>query len=100
MLPHKEVVEIISNAVADIRPPGADEAPITEETRLVGRGGILDSLGLVNLVVGVEEEINSRYGLTLSLADDRAMSQNRSPFGTVGRLAEYVIMLAGEVEVR
>jgi hypothetical protein len=35
-------------------------------------------------------------GQSVSLMDDRAMSQTRSPFRTVGSLAEYVTELTRE----
>lgn len=59
------------------------------DTRLFGRQGLFDSLGLVSLVVSVEEAIEDRFGAVVSLADERAMSQARSPFRTVRALAEY-----------
>ncbi len=59
------------------------------ETPLFGERGHLDSLGLVSLVVAVEEAIEDRLGVSISLADERAMSQARSPFRTIGSLAEY-----------
>ena len=59
------------------------------ETPLFGEGGHLDSVGLVSLVVAVEEAIEDRLGVSISLADERAMSQARSPFRTIGSLAEY-----------
>ena len=63
--------------------------PLDAETRLFGRAGLLDSLGLVTLVVAVEQAIADEYGVSVSLADDRALSQRNSPYRTVGSLAEY-----------
>jgi len=63
--------------------------PVDAETRLFGRAGLLDSLGLVTLVVAVEQAIADEYGVSVSLADDRALSQRNSPYRTVGSLAEY-----------
>jgi acyl carrier protein len=71
-------------------------ATIDESTRLFGGSGFLDSVGLVSLVLDVEQQVNDRWGLSLSLADDRAVSQQRSPFRSVGSLADYVMLLAGE----
>ena len=66
------------------------------ETHLFGEGGQLDSMGLVSLIVSVEEEVESEFGLNLILASDRAMSVRRSPFATVGSLADYVESLMAE----
>ena len=57
---------------------------------LFGRDGVLDSLGLVSFVVAVEQAIEDELGLTLALADEKALSQKHSPFRTVGALADYV----------
>lgn len=66
------------------------------ETHLFGEGGQLDSMGLVSLIVSVEEELESEFGVSLILASDRAMSVRRSPFATVGSLADYVETLMTE----
>ena len=38
-----------------------------------------------------EQEVQARYGLDISLTDDRAVSQKRSPFRSVGSLADYIV---------
>ena len=75
--------EVVDNEQAE-RPeePGVN-------TPLIGRNGILDSLGLVSLVVAVEQAIEDRYGIALSLADEKALSQTHSPYRTVASLAAY-----------
>lgn len=66
------------------------------ETALLGKRATVDSLGLVTLIVELEQRIEEQYDLALTLADDRAMSQQRSPFRTVGTLADYVATLIAE----
>jgi hypothetical protein len=72
---------------------------LDEHVELFGRSGIFDSLGLVSLVVAVEEAVADRYGRALSLADERALSETRSPFRTIGTLAEYTQRLLEEAGV-
>jgi D-alanine--poly(phosphoribitol) ligase subunit 2 len=62
---------------------------LNRETPLFGQRGILDSLGLVTLVVAVEQAIEDEFGVSVSLADEKAMSQRNSPYRTVASLAEY-----------
>ena len=69
---------------------------IGESTRLIGRDSIVDSLGLVTLIVALEQKLAEDYGITVTIADERAMSQEKSPFRTVGSLADYVFHLIGE----
>jgi acyl carrier protein len=64
--------------------------PKSCDTRLFGEGGRLDSMGLVNLIVAVEQKIEEKFARTVVLADERAMSQRRSPFRSVAALAGYI----------
>jgi acyl carrier protein len=64
-----------------------------ESTYLIGSGSLLDSLGLVTLIVDLEQRLENEYGISLTLADERAMSQKNSPFRTVRSLADYICLL-------
>ncbi|MEO7359687.1 MAG: acyl carrier protein [Gemmatimonadaceae bacterium] len=57
---------------------------------LFGRDGVLDSLSLVSFIVAVEQEIADRFGTPVTLADEKALSQSRSPFRTIDALAAHV----------
>ena len=70
--------------------------PASETTSLVGRSSTLDSLGLVQLLVALEQQLQEQHDVLITVADDRAMSQRNSPFRTVGTLTDYVQMLVGE----
>jgi acyl carrier protein len=71
-------------------------AELGEETRLIGRKGVLDSMGLVTLIVDVEQRLEEQYDVVVVLADERAMSQERSPFRSVSSLADYISQLVEE----
>ena len=58
---------------------------------LFGHDGELDSLGLVNLIVTVEEAVNDAFDTDIVLADEKAMSRKNSPFLNVTTLAEYLV---------
>lgn len=89
-----EVAEMVISCVQDVlamrNGAAAATMPINEDTRLIGREAVLDSLGLVSVIVEVEQRLEERYGLTLILADERAMSQRHSPFRSVRSLTDYV----------
>jgi acyl carrier protein len=70
--------------------------PVLPQTRIFGRKGVLDSMGLVTLITDLEEKLEQEFGYSLILADDRAMSQEKSPFRSVGSLAEYISVLIDE----
>ena len=65
----------------------------SEDTVLFGSSGGLDSLDLVNLIIGVEEEIGDAFDSEIALADESAMSEENSPYRTVKTLAEYILKL-------
>ena len=56
---------------------------------IFGRGSRLDSLGLVTLLIEIEEQLAAR-GRAVTLADAHAMSQARSPFRDVPALVSYL----------
>jgi acyl carrier protein len=70
--------------------------PLTKEVRLVGKESQLDSLGLVQLILELEQRIEEQYSVIVTLADERAMSSRNSPFRTVGSLTDYVCELLAQ----
>ena len=56
---------------------------------LFGAPGRLDSLGLVALLIDVEEAFAAE-GHPVTLSDERAVSQRRSPFRDVPSLVHYI----------
>lgn len=57
---------------------------------LLGENAVIDSLSLVNPIVDLEEEINDRTGVMISLTDDEAVFAEPSPYSSVKNLAHYV----------
>ncbi|MGH9689040.1 MAG: acyl carrier protein [Candidatus Acidiferrales bacterium] len=73
----------------------------SKDAVLFGQSGKLDSLGLVNFIVTAEQRLQDRFEVTISLADERAMSQEKSPFRTLATMADYVqTLLAEKGEIR
>lgn len=66
---------------------------LQEDSPLMGRDSNIDSLGLVMVIAAFEARLNDRFGTQIVLADDRAMSMERSPFGTPRRLVDYAMTL-------
>jgi acyl carrier protein len=67
-----------------LRHPSAD-------TRLYGDGGALDSMALVNLIADVEDAVDAKFGASIALADEKAMSARRSPYRSVASLTDAVM---------
>src|SRR5438105_8930510 len=70
----------------------------TSDTRLLGSQSVLDSLHLVSLLITIEREIEDAIGVTLTLADERALSMKESPFRTIESLVNYIEVLINEAQ--
>ncbi len=99
------MTEIVSERVLDTIYAAVDQINQTidgeplqkqRETVLFGSKAQLDSLGLINLIVAVEEKVEENFKTAVTLADDRALSREVSPFTTVGTLADYLELLLQE----
>lgn len=60
------------------------------DTALFGESGVLDSLGLVNLIVKIEEDLADEFNTTIIITSEKAMSRKTSPFLTIGTLIDYI----------
>lgn len=92
--------ELIFEALADhLEQTGSEQpVPVTTDAVLFGEAAVLDSLGLVNVVVGVEEKLLETYGRDIWLTDERALIQAESPYRTVETLARYIVLLLEQPE--
>jgi D-alanine--poly(phosphoribitol) ligase subunit 2 len=86
------IAEVILRTLTDLDEQGVvalEGEQVGPDTELFGESGLLDSVGLVSLVVAVEQELEDELGVHVGLADERALSQRSSPYRTVGTLAGY-----------
>ena len=60
------------------------------DSLIFGQDSPLDSLGLVALVIDIEDALLDE-GIEVSLSDEKTMSQRNSPFRTVETLAHYIV---------
>jgi acyl carrier protein len=96
-MPHHDdmpqVVDLIIDNVNQLKDTQGLKAParLDSATALFGGDGFLDSMALVTLVVAVEQAIEEKFGTNVSLADPGAMSQEHSPYRTIGALADYAL---------
>jgi acyl carrier protein len=93
MLTRGDVQRIILDALTSINEerPDDERFVVGPETLLFGADAPLDSLSLVSVIVDVEQAVSDAAGTEVSLTDDRAMSQEISPFTDVGTLTDYVL---------
>jgi hypothetical protein len=88
-----QVQKAIDAAVGDVNlTRRKDEAPLTSDPAvvLVGEGGRLDSLGLVNFVVALERRLAEASGRQVGVID-LLMSADGIPFDTLGSLRDLLV---------
>ena len=90
-----ELIRELSEELKDEKKLNLNE--LSESTPLFGRDGSLDSLGLVNLVVGVEQVLMDQLNIEIEIANEKALSQARSPFKTVRSFVDYICSLSEDI---
>lgn len=95
---NEEILNVIYQCVDEINDDEDQEQKLEKslDTILLGSGSYLDSLGLVNLIVSVEQNINEKFNSSIMLADERAMTQEKSPFSSIFALSAYIQILLEE----
>jgi len=84
------IVDIIIKEVLTTIGAESDNININSDSIIYGDNSPLDSLALVSLIVAVEQSMEDEFGITITIADERAMSLDNSPFRSVGSLADYI----------
>lgn len=95
---HPEATQTIFQAIDEINMQRSPDKRLDKsiDTVLHGRASKLDSLGLVNLILITEENVEALLGVKINLADERASSQENNPYRTVGSLSRYIAQLVIE----
>ena len=63
---------------------------IDSDTHVFGENGLLDSIGLVHLIVNLEKQIKNETGKKIVLVSSDAMSKTKSPFKSVSTIAQLI----------
>lgn len=86
----KEIIDFIKEKLEE---SGAEISQINEiniNTPLIGENGVIDSMGIVELCLMLEDKaLNENF--EFDWASDSAMSNSRSMFKSVGSIAENFI---------
>jgi hypothetical protein len=94
------IVALVRRAVDDVNEQLEDGVKLGDgpDTVLYGRGARIASLTLVTFIVAVEEHIREEFGLSVTLANEKAMSMEHSPFKTLGSMIGYVTDVVTEAQ--
>lgn len=94
----EEVEKLIYDVVDDVNTRLTPEKQVAKslDAPLFGDSATLDSVGLVNLIIGVEVTIEEETGFIITLTDERALTREETPFRTIGTLVDYICLLFEE----
>lgn len=89
---------LVLDTLADYDSMMPDGPPPTmdESTPLFGPDGVFDSIGLVSFLTDLEEQVNDEADAEITIADERALSAEKSPFRSVGALVDHLAARLGE----
>jgi hypothetical protein len=83
----KELETVVSDTIASIHP---GVVAVSSDTALMGESAILDSIGLVTLLVTLEERLDGAVDLAASFLDQQNPESSDYPLRTVGALASHL----------
>lgn len=88
----EEILAIVRAAVAEINElrSGADQIGDAEDAVLLGEAGGLDSLGVINLVSGIEERLAKRFGVNITIPAAEPTATQADPWRNVGALTDFL----------
>lgn len=94
MMNKEKINEIVINILEDYCKESEIEVEINKDTPLIGSARILDSMGLVNIIVDIETAFLDE-DVEVSLTSEAAMSGRISPFRSVGSLCNFIARQLG-----
>ena len=86
----KEIIIVLIEVINEYFETQDINDKANEETVLFGKDSILDSMGLVNIIIDIESRFLDE-DIEISLTSEKAMSRRNSPFRTVNSLADYIV---------
>jgi acyl carrier protein len=83
------IKDIVLKAVKSVNKElkNKDLKVVSEETILFEK---LDSMAILDLILEIEDNIQTEYGKYIQVADDTMMDAIKTPFKTVGTLIEFI----------
>jgi acyl carrier protein len=99
LIDEQTVREIIHNVIDELNRQLPPRHQVDKDSRviLIGDGGVLDSLGLTNFIVEIDQMVEERFGININLAED-IMSEDTPPFDTLESLYRYLLAKLRETD--
>lgn len=85
----KKIEELLFQTLNDYFESQDMEISADENTILFGKESVLDSMGLVNVIIDIESKFLDE-DIEISLMSEKAMSRRNSPFRTISTLTKFI----------
>lgn len=91
----QQIEKIVIDVIKDYSLANKIKLPeLTKDTALIGSNRIMDSMGLVNVIVDIETAFLDE-DIEISLTSEAAMSGRISPFRSIGSLCNFIARQIG-----
>lgn len=94
----QKIVNIIYKVIDQINMERDEEDKIakSEDAILLGPEGMLDSFGLMSLIMDTEQLLKLELGIVITITDEKMMCQSGySPFENVKTFTDYLMAIIG-----
>ncbi len=85
-----ELLDLILAVLKEGPKREGEDVQIGPATPLIGDNALLDSLGLVSLITGLEQRLDDEYGVVIAIAIDEAIVEDEGPLRTPATLVKYI----------
>lgn len=89
----QEIEQVLIQTLKDYFNEQAIDSDVNQQTSLFGANSVLDSMGLVHIIVEIESRLRNK-DINVSLISEQAMSQRNSPFRTIETLTDFILAQA------
>jgi len=88
----EKVQRIVGESIAELNAQRTEDSQLSfdENFILFGEGGRLDSLGLVQLIVALEQRCESDFGVRPNLTTNLEQMEENPPFSSIKNLCLYL----------
>jgi acyl carrier protein len=87
-----DIKKIIYDVIDEINEQLTEEKRLekSSNTIIVGEGGVLDSLGVINFLVSLEDRVATQTGQPVALLKDDLIDEQSGTLRTVESISEYI----------
>jgi hypothetical protein len=89
---NEKFLELIYSSIKEVnkqQPPG-NQLKLDKNELLISDKSSIDSLGLITLLINIEDKINTDYKKKINLVDEKLISEIDTPFKTLDSLATWL----------